>query len=47
MNERKTGDSTMNSKKLWTAPALKAIALNSARTNPSHGGDGGGTKSKS
>jgi hypothetical protein len=30
MNERKTGVSVMNSKKIWTAPALQIIALSSA-----------------
>jgi hypothetical protein len=31
MNERKTVDTMANSKRLWTAPVLKAIVLNSAR----------------
>ena len=41
------GDSPVNVKKSWTEPAIKVIALNSARTSPSHGGDGGTNQNRS
>jgi hypothetical protein len=31
MNDNKTGTSPMTAKKVWTAPALEVISLNSAR----------------
>jgi len=48
MNERKTVETMVNSKKLWTAPVLKAIVLNSARhTSLSSHYDGGNNHSVS
>ncbi|MGA1982042.1 MAG: hypothetical protein ABSG84_06190 [Acidobacteriaceae bacterium] len=44
MNERNTGDSTMNRKKIWTPPVLKTILLNSAK-HGSHAGPDGGARS--
>jgi hypothetical protein len=36
MNERKTGNSPMNNKKVWTAPVLEVIFLNSAENTKTH-----------
>jgi hypothetical protein len=36
MNERKTGNSPMNTKKVWTAPVLEVITLNSAENTATH-----------
>ena len=43
MNERKTGDSPVNKKKLWTEPVVKIIALGTARHETAINNDGGGT----
>jgi len=47
MNETKTGESPMNTKKIWTAPSLKVISLNSAKAGALTGNDGGGPRTKS
>ena len=48
MNEKKTGESPMNTKKIWTAPSLKIISLNSAKSGALSGTDAQGTpRSKS
>jgi hypothetical protein len=36
MNERKTENSPMNTKKIWTAPVLEVILLNSAENTSRH-----------
>ncbi len=36
MNERKTMNSPMNTKKVWTAPVLEVILLNSAENTTHH-----------
>ena len=33
MHERKTGDTPMNGKKLWTSPVLQVILLNAAQNS--------------
>jgi hypothetical protein len=42
MNERKTGDSPMNNKKIWTAPVLQVISLSSAASIGTVGAADGG-----
>jgi hypothetical protein len=42
MNERKTGDSPVNKKKLWTEPVVKIIVLGTARHETQVNNDGGG-----
>jgi hypothetical protein len=37
----------MNNKKIWTAPVVKVIVLNSAQHQARRGRDGGGARTKS
>jgi hypothetical protein len=47
MNERKTGNSPMNTKKVWTAPVLEVILLSSAENTKTHTVSDGFPKRKS
>lgn len=47
MNNCQLGESKMNSKKVWTQPAIKAISLNSAKATHSGGITSEGMPNKS
>jgi hypothetical protein len=44
--DTKIGQLSMTTKKIWTAPAIQVIRLDSARLN-NHGGNNDGQKNKS
>jgi hypothetical protein len=43
MNDRMTGDSPVNKKKLWTEPVIKTITLGTARNQTQVNNDGHGS----
>jgi hypothetical protein len=43
MNERKTGDSPVNKRKLWTEPVITIISLGIARNETQTNNDGHGS----
>ena len=43
MNERKTGDSPVNKKKLWTEPVVTIVSLGIARHETQINNEGDGT----
>lgn len=47
MNEKNSMDSTVDTKKVWTAPVIETVELNSARHQNLIGSDGGGTRTRS